>query len=107
MQFKLKSSIDTSQAYVKNTQTKRTLEKIKLCRKSLPFASLAECGVNSDVYNKPFEIACEDIVFKFENDFKSNIKIILTREDVVLKLVVPQITGSFRRPVEHLILPNY
>ena len=72
--------------------------KIKLCRKSLPFASLAECGVHSDIYNKPFEIACEDINFKFENDFKSNMKIIVTREDVVFKLLVPQITGSSRCP---------
>ena len=67
-------------------------------RKSLPFASLAECGVNSDIYNKSFEIACEDIVFKFENDFKSSMEINLTREDVVLKLIVPQITRSSRRP---------
>ena len=64
----------------------------------MPFASLAECGVNSDMYNKPFEIACKHIVFIFENDFKSNMKIILTREDVVFKLPVPQITGSSRRP---------
>ena len=69
-----------------------------MCRKSLPFASLAELGVNSNIHNKPFEIACEDIVFKFENDFKSNIKIFLAHEDVVFKLLVPQITGSSRRP---------
>ena len=82
---------------MKNTLT-RLLKKIKLCRKSLPFASLTHCGVNSGIYNKPFEIACEDIVFKFENDFKSNMKIVLARKDVVFKLLVPQITGSSRRP---------
>ena len=64
----------------------------------LPFASRAERRVNSDIHNKPFEIACEDIVFKFENDFKSNMKIILAREDVAFKLPVPQISGSSRRP---------
>ena len=79
----------TSQVYtdIKNTQTRWILKKIKLCRKSLPFASLAECGVNSDIclvyiYYKLFETACEDIVFKFENGFKSNMKIILALEDV-------------------------
>ena len=71
---------------------------MKLCRKSLPFTSLDQCGINSDMYNKPFKIACEDIVFKFENDIKSNMKIILAREDVVFNLLVPQITGSSRRP---------
>ena len=64
----------------------------------MPFAGLAEFGVNSDMYNKSFGIACEDIVFKFENDFKSNMKIILPREDVVFKLLVPQVTRSSRRP---------
>ena len=34
-------------------------KKMKLYRMSLPFASLAERGVISDIYNKPFEIACE------------------------------------------------
>ena len=57
--------------------------------------------------NKPFEIACEHTVFEFENDFKSSMKIILAREDVVFKLPVPQIVefsrcpflrGRFRRP---------
>ena len=71
---------------------------MKLCRESLPFASLAQCGVNSDVCHKSFEIACENIVFKFENDFKSNKKIILAGEDVAFKLPVPQITVSSRRP---------
>ena len=66
---------------------------------SLPFASLAECGVNSDIYNKPFAIACEDIVFIFEDDLKSNVKIILAREDVAFKLPVAQIIGSSRRPI--------
>ena len=47
---------------------------------------------------KPFEIACEVIVFKFKNDFKSSMKINLAREDVVFKLLVPQIIGSSRRP---------
>ena len=42
--------------------------------------------MNSDICNKPFKIACEDIVFKFENDFESNMKIILAREDVVFML---------------------
>ena len=65
---------------------------------SLPFASRAECGVNSDTHNKPFEIACENIVCKFENDFKPNIKMILAREDVAFKLPLLQITGSSRRP---------
>ena len=65
---------------------------------SLVFASRAECGVNSDIYNKPFEIAREHIVFKFENEFKSNMKIILAPEDVAFKLPLPQITGSSRRP---------
>ena len=64
----------------------------------MPIASLAEFGVNSNMYNKPFDIACKDIVFKFENDFKSNMKIILARKDVVFELLVPQITGSSRRP---------
>ena len=65
----------------------------------MPFASLAECGVNlSDIYNKPFATASKDIVFKFENDFKSNMKIILAREDVAFKLPEPQIIGSSRRP---------
>ena len=64
----------------------------------MPFASLAKCGVNSDIYNKPFEIACEHTVFNFENDFESNMKIILARKDVVFKLPVPQITYSSRRP---------
>ena len=78
---------------------KMNLKKIKLCRKSLPFASLAECGVNSDIrIYKPFEIAREDIVFKFKNDFKSRMKINLAREDIVFKLLVPQIAGSSRRP---------
>ena len=48
---------------------KMDFKKVKLCRKSLPFASLAKCGVNSVICNKTFEIACEDIVFQFENDF--------------------------------------
>ena len=77
-------------------QTRGIFKKIKLCRKSLPFAIVlpsSECGVNSDIYNKPFEIACEDIVFKFENDLKSNKKIISAREGVVFKMLVPQITG--------------
>ena len=76
---------------------KMNKKQIKLCRMSLPFASLVECGVKSDipVYNKPFEIACEEIVFKFVNDFKSSMKI---NVDVVFKLLVPQITGSSRRP---------
>ena len=30
-----------------------------------------------------------DTVFKFENDFKSSVKISLAREDVVFKLLVP------------------
>ena len=47
----------------KKPTDKMNLKKIKLCRKSLPFASLAECGVNSDIYNNAFEIACEDFVF--------------------------------------------
>ena len=64
---------------------------------SLPFASRAECGVNSDIHNKPFEIACEHIVFKFKNDFKSNIQIILAR-DVAFKLPPLLITGFSRRP---------
>ena len=51
------------------------------------------------MYNKPFEIACEDIVFKFENDFTSNEKITLAREDAVFKLPVPQITESSRRSI--------
>ena len=62
---------------------------------SLPFASLAERGVNSDIHNKPFEIPGEHIVFKFENEFKLNIKIILAQEDVAFKLPLPQIAGSF------------
>ena len=66
---------------------------------SLSFASLAECGVNSDIHNKPFEIASKHIVFKFENDFKSNMNIILAREDVAFKLPVLQITGSSPRPL--------
>ena len=65
---------------------------------SLPVASRAERGVNSDIHNKPFEIACEHIVFKFENEFRSNMKIILAREDVAFKLPLPQISGSSRRP---------
>ena len=65
---------------------------------SLPFASRAERGVNSVIHNKPFEIACEHIVFKFENEFKSNMKLILAREDVAFKLPLLQITGSSRRP---------
>ena len=64
---------------------------------SLPFASRAERGVNLDIHNKPFEISCERIVFKFENEFKSNMKIILAR-DVAFKLPLPQITRSSRRP---------
>ena len=64
----------------------------------MPFACLAECGVNSGRYHEPFEIACEDIVFKLENDFKSSMKINLAREDVVFKLLVPEISGSSRRP---------
>ena len=63
----------------------------------LPFGSLAESGVISDIYNKLFEIACEDTVFKLENVFKLNMKPILAREDVVYELPVPQITGSLRR----------
>ena len=59
---------------------------------------MAERGVNSNIHNKPFEIACEDIVFKFENEFKSNMKIISAREEVTFKLPLPQITGSSRRP---------
>ena len=50
------------------------------------------------IYDKPFEIASEHIVFKFENDFKSNKKMLLARERVVFKLPVPQITGFSRRP---------
>ena len=65
---------------------------------SLPFASRAERGVNSDIHNKPFKIACEHIVFKFENDITSNIKIILAREDVAFKSPLLQITGFSRRP---------
>ena len=65
------------------------LKKIKLRRKSLAFASLAECWVNSNIYNKPFKIANEDIIFKFENDFNSSMKINLSREDVVFKLLAP------------------
>ena len=65
---------------------------------SLPFASRAAFGVNSDIHNKPFEIACEDIVFKLENAFKSNMKTNLAREDVVFKSPLPQITGSSLRP---------
>ena len=65
---------------------------------SLSFASRAERGVNADIHNKPFEIACKYIVFKFENEFKSNMKIILAREDVAFKLPLPQTTGSSRRP---------
>ena len=64
---------------------------------SLPFSSQAERGLNSNIYNKPFEIACEYIVFKFENEFKSNTKMILARE-VAFKLPRPQITDSSRRP---------
>ena len=70
---------------------------MKLYSMSLPFASRAERGVNSDIHNKPFEIACQYIVFKFENEFISNMKIILAREDVAFKLPLPQITGSSRR----------
>ena len=44
------------------------------------------------------EIACEDIVFKFKNDFESNMKIILASEDVVFKFPVPPITEFSRRP---------
>ena len=69
---------------------------------SLPFASRAEHGVNSDIHNKLFEIASEHIVFKFENEFKSNMKIILARKDVAFKLQLPQITGSSRRPFSFL-----
>ena len=71
-----------------------------LCRMSLPFASWAERRVNSDIHNKPFKIACEHtiIVFKFENEFISNLKIILAREDVAFKLPLSQITGSSRCP---------
>ena len=70
---------------------------MKLCRMSLPFASRAERGVNSDMHNKPFEIACEHrrTVFKVKNRFKL---ICLAREDVAFKLPLPQITGSSRRP---------
>ena len=89
MQFKLKSSVNTSQACIKKHADKKHFKKIKLCRKSLPFPSFAECGVNSDTYHKPFEIARENIVFKFENDYKSNMKIILPREGVIFKLPVP------------------
>ena len=71
---------------------------MKLCTMSLPFASWAECGVNSDIHNKLFEIARERIVSKFENEFKSNMKIILAREDVAFKLPLPQITASSQRP---------
>ena len=66
---------------------------MKLCRMSLPFAKRAERGVNSDIHNKPVEIACEHIVFKFENEFKLNMKIILAQEDVAFKLPLPQITN--------------
>ena len=65
---------------------------------SLPFASRAERGFNSDIHNRPFEIACKYIVFKFKNEFTSNMKIILAREDVAFTLPLPQITGSSRRP---------
>ena len=68
---------------------KMNLKNIKLCNKSLLFASLTEYGVNSDIYNRSFKIACEDIVFKFENDFKSSRKMNLAREGVVFKLLVP------------------
>ena len=47
-------------------------EKIKLCRKSLPFACLAECTVNSDINNELFEMVREEILF-------SNLKIILNQ----------------------------
>ena len=40
----------------------------------------------------------KDIVFKSENNIKSNMKVILPREDVVFKLPGPQITGSPRCP---------
>ena len=50
------------------------------------------------MYNKPFEIAREDFVFKFENDFKSSMKIVLACEDVGFKLLEPQTTGSSQRP---------
>ena len=70
---------------------------------SLPFAGQAERGLNSDIHNKPFEIACEHIVFKFENEFKSNMKIILAREEVAFKLPLPQITGSSRRPLLRIL----
>ena len=64
---------------------------------SLLFASRAERGVNLDLHNKPFEIACEDIVFKFENTL--NMRIILAREDgIACILPLPQITESSRRP---------
>ena len=89
--------------HVRKARRQDEVKKIKLCRKSLPFASLAECVVSSNIYNKPFEKACEDIVFTFENDFKLNVKIILTREDVVFNLPVPQITGSSRRPFLHFL----
>ena len=63
---------------------------------SLPFVSWAERGVNSDipVHNRLFEIACEHTgtVFKVENEFKSNMKVILAQEDAAFKLPLPQIT---------------
>ena len=59
-------------------QTRRIFEKIKLCRKSLPFASLAECKINLDINNKLSETALEDIVFKLPGS---------------------QITGSSRHPL--------
>ena len=67
---------------------------------SLPFASRAERGVDLDipVHNKSFKIACADIVFKFENDFESNMKIILAEKYVAFKLPLPQITGSSLLP---------
>ena len=72
------------------------LKKMKLCSMSLPFASRAERGVILDIHNKkPFEIACKHTVFKFENDFKSNMKIILAR-DLAFKSPLPQISGSSR-----------
>ena len=65
---------------------------------NLPFADRAERGINLDIHNKPLKIACERIVFKFENKFKSNMKIILARQDVAFKLPLPQSTRSSRRP---------
>ena len=94
LQFKLKSSVDTIWHIQKTRRQDEVKKKIKLCRKSL-LVLLSEGLIRTQ--SKLFEIACEHIVFKFENNFKSNMKIILAREDVVFNLSVPQITESSRR----------